>query len=260
MPLSRGSYDRARRHAPRHLQTSPGRAHDLLRSSIRAGIITENQLLIEDTLVRSLSTSRNAIRQALQTLAQEGLVERRPHHGTSVVGRILEVPLDQLVPATAFGHGRVEVRELDHRQIAPSPYLRERLGLTDEMVDILEVLILFDGEPMSLRVSYVPTSGEPVTRVTDVVPVDVAFEQVFGVPIGAASAAIEAVAAGPGAAAQLGVAEGAPLLMQELLLCDQSGVPRELSYTHFRGGKVSLAVQGAAPPPGERSSAEARVG
>jgi GntR family transcriptional regulator len=44
----------------------------------------------------------------------------------------------------------------------------------------------------------------------------------------------------------LQVPEGAPVLMQELLVRDRDGVPRELSYTHYRGGRVSLAVQAPA--------------
>jgi GntR family transcriptional regulator len=246
LPLNRQSYDQARRQAPRHLQTSPRRAHDLLRSSIRAGLINGNSLLIEDALVRSLSTSRNAVRQALQMLVQDGLVERRPHHGTSVVGEILEVPLDQLVPLAGFESGHVVVRELDRRQIPASGYIKERLEMDEGVVDVCEILILFDGEPMSLRVSYIPLGPEPLERVFEVVRTQLAFERVFGVPMGASEASIEAVGAGGSAARLLQVPEGAPVLMQELLVRDRDGVPRELSYTHYRGGRVSLAVQAPA--------------
>jgi DNA-binding GntR family transcriptional regulator len=244
MPLSRRSYDQARKEAPRRLQTSPRRAHDLLRSSIRAGMIRGDSLLIEDSLVRSLSTSRNAIRQALQMLAQEGLVERRPHHGTSVVGEILEVPFDQLVPPVAFDRSRVAVRILESRQIPSTPYIKARLEIDDEALDVLEILITFDDEPLSLRVSYVPVSTEPVRRTTEVIPVPVAFEQVFGVPMGRAESSVEAIAAGASASRLLDVPEGAPVLVQEQLLRDINGVPRELSYTHYRSGRVSLAIQG----------------
>lgn len=243
MPLSRRTYDEARRQAPRRLQTSPRRAHDLLRSSIRAGLITGNTLLIEDALVHSLSTSRNAVRAALQMLVQEGLVERRPHHGTSVIGEILQVPLDQLVPPGAFENGRVAVQELDHREIPASGYIKDRLEMDDGVVDVMEVLISFDGEPMSVRISYIPVGARPVQRVVEAIPLALAFQQVFGVPMGASEAAIEAVAAAGSASRLLGVPEGAPVLMQEVLLRDRDGAPRELSYTHYRGGRVSLAVQ-----------------
>jgi GntR family transcriptional regulator len=241
--VNRRTYEQARRQAPRNLQTSPRRVHNLLRSSIRAGLITGGSPLKEDALVSSLSASRNSVRAALQMLVQEGLVERRAHHGTKVVAEILQVPLDQLVPPVAFENGRGAVEELDHRQVPASGYVRERLEIDDDVVDVSEVLISLDGEAMSLRVSYIPLGTRPVRRIAEVVPVALAFQQVFGVALGASEASVEAVAASGRASRLLGVPDGAPVLMQEVLLRDCDGVPRELSYTQYRGGRVSLAVQ-----------------
>ena len=85
----------------RTLQTSSRRAHDLIRSSIRMGMVPRSAMLMEHKLVSGLATSRNAVREALQLLATEGLVERSVRTGTRLIGSILEVPIDQFLPLVA---------------------------------------------------------------------------------------------------------------------------------------------------------------
>ena len=241
--VHRRTYYSAHKQTGIKLQTSPERAHDVLRSSIRTGRIRGDAPLIENRLITSLATSRNAVRQALQMLAQEGLVERRPRHGTSVVSTIMEVPIYHLLPSAPLDPARMTVRELDKRQVPAVDYVSERLGGTKGMLDVVEVLVLFDGEPMSRRVSYVRAGNEPVERVWDAVPLALAFEKVFGIEFGDAESSIEAVPASANASQLLGITPGAPLLVQELLLRDRLGVPRAFSYTHYRADRVSLTVR-----------------
>jgi GntR family transcriptional regulator len=243
------NYRQARRHASRVLQTSPHRAHDLIRSSIRTGMLGEDGALIEDVLVRSLSTSRNAVRQALQMLATEGLLDRRPNRGTTVVGELIDIDFDQLVPSTAFLSPRASVRELDHRRIEGTSYLNGRLDIANTPIDVSEVLISIDDEPMSVRVSYISAPDHLIERVNDVVPFATAFQQVFGVALGSSEASIGAVPTGPSTGKILGIAEGSPIIVQEMLLRDVNGVPRELSYTHYRADRVALSVQHNFTPP-----------
>jgi GntR family transcriptional regulator len=241
------NYNQARGGMSRRLQTSPHRAYDLIRSGIRAGQLRGDRELAEDSLIRSLSTSRNAVRLALQMLAADGLLDRRQNRGTTIVGEILDVRFDELVPLAAFQSPRASVRELDHRQIEPTPYLLQRLAIEDGMVDVSEVLISVDGQPTSVRVSYIGAQDHPIERVIDIVPFAIAFERVFGVPIGQQEAAIGAVLSGPSTSRLLNVAEGTPVLVEEMLLRDNAGRPRELSYTHHRADRVSLSVNHAVP-------------
>ena len=242
MTSSVRDFNRVRSGRQPYLQTSPHRAHDLLRSGIRTGLFSGDMSLVEDVLVRSLSTSRNAVRQALQMLAAEGLVDRRPNRGTMVIRDLSTVSYDELVPANAFRKPRAVVTERDHRQIPATLYLRTRLGSDLEEVDMCEILISVDREPRSLRVSYIPNDGAPIERITDVVPIPVAFRTLFGVDLGAVEASISAVAAGGSTSRLLGIPEGSPVLVEEVLLRDCDGVPRELSYTHHRADRVSLSV------------------
>lgn len=236
------SFNRARNQIRRTLQRSPHRAHNLLRSGIRMGFSSDEASLAEDALIIRLSTSRNSVRQALQMLASEGLVRRRPNLGTTVVASITEVPIDEIVPKTHICTINAAVRELDHREIPATDYMRSRLETACETVDMSEVLVTTDGEPRSVRVSYVPATGGPVDRVKDIIPVSTAFEQVFGSPLGSCEVTVSAIAAGPSLSKLLGVADGTPVLVEEAVMRDVTGRPREFSYTHHRADRIALSV------------------
>jgi DNA-binding GntR family transcriptional regulator len=60
-------------------------AHDQIRQLIISGEFAMGERLVESQLANDLETSRAPIREALQRLAKEGLVDERPHQGTFVV-------------------------------------------------------------------------------------------------------------------------------------------------------------------------------
>jgi len=93
-----------------------------------------------------------------------------------------------------------------------------------------------------VRVSYVPYTGELLTRVTEIIPVAAAFERVFGSPLGSSDATISAIAAGQSLSKLLAVPEGAPVLVEEVVMRDVTGRAREFSYTHHRADRISLSM------------------
>src|SRR5262249_29570424 len=80
------------------LQTSSRRVYELLRSAIRTGYLPAGTQLVEFELVKTLSTSRNALRVALQLLADEGVVERNPRSGTFITSAMVQITLNELDP------------------------------------------------------------------------------------------------------------------------------------------------------------------
>lgn len=58
-----------------------------LREKIRSGELAPGEKLLVDDLSKDLAMSRTPIREALRTLAADGLVEHRPHLGTTVSAR-----------------------------------------------------------------------------------------------------------------------------------------------------------------------------
>ena len=59
-------------------------AADRLRDAIRNGILRPGARLVERDLAERLGMSRIPVREAIQRLAEEGLIEKSPHRGTFV--------------------------------------------------------------------------------------------------------------------------------------------------------------------------------
>ena len=88
---------------------------DLLRRQIVGGQFPHGQLPLEAVLAREFGTSRNTVREALDLLREEGLVERCPGVGTTVAAEKYPHGLHRLLglAETLHEHGEVtnEVRD-----------------------------------------------------------------------------------------------------------------------------------------------------
>ncbi|MCW2602457.1 MAG: putative GntR-family transcriptional regulator [Pseudonocardiales bacterium] len=247
---------KARLAEKRGLQTSSRRAHDLLRSGIRMGLMPRDTLLAEHELVEQLATSRNAVREALQLLATEKLVERSPRTGTRLVGSILELPIDQFLPLVAEGEGgRLEIRVLEMRVVPATPVLAARLEIDEgDPVSMGEQLILVDGQPIAMRCAYLPLNllqeiVDPMFPESVYSPTDLAttLAGLFGEAAGEGTVEnfFEAVPCEPRTSECLGVPVGSPILSRELLVRDKHGRPYLFGYARYRGDRI--AVHGSVP-------------
>ncbi|MBE2268914.1 MAG: GntR family transcriptional regulator [Anaerolinea sp.] len=81
----------------------PKQVYHQLRMSILRGEIAPNTKLVELTLAEQTGTSQGTIRDALQRLERDGLVERREHRGTYVT----DLPTDEMQEVFAI-RGMIE--------------------------------------------------------------------------------------------------------------------------------------------------------
>lgn len=230
-------------------QTSPRRAHDLLRAGIRVGVVREQ--LIEDVLSSALWSSRNAVRSALHMLVNEGLVSRQPRHGTTVIRRVASVPLEELMPPPtgAPGEALVRVEQLEVRSVPVNGVVADRLMITSEHIALSEQLVFIDDEAVCLRTSYLVTDlplEETRARLDEIdaqhIPSADAFRAFFGVDVLEVESTIEAIPGERDACQILGIAVGSPVLLRESVHRDVDGQPRLLVYAHYRGDRIALAT------------------
>lgn len=250
----RTEFERARRARAEEVQTSPRRVYDLIRSMIRRGTAPPDTALGEAELVQQLGASRNAVRRALQMLADDGVVVRQRRAGTSVLHDIVAVREGEIGPRAYEGaadEGRLTVATLECRRISTPPAVRAGLGEAFgdgvDSVLLLEQVGFVGGQPLYLRVGYNVTalSAEEFGRRleqahVDYPPIAEVFQLLFDVPYGSSSSVVEAVSCEERAADLLGIAEGSPVLLRELMTRQLDGTPRELSFTHFRGDRVAI--------------------
>jgi GntR family transcriptional regulator len=213
---------------------------ELLESGFGGGMLPD-----ERDLIRQFHASRNAVREALDLLRQEGLIERLPGVGTAVIGRKVPHDLHRLMglAEVLHDHGTVTNDVRTAGLIRPPAGVARRLRLAEaDQVVYIERLRSLNGVPLSLDLTYVTAEyGLPLLD-SDLEGQDVfrLLEQTSGRPLGVADLALEAVNADPHSAAVLGVPRRAALLMLERLTHFEDGTPVDLEYIRFRGDRLTM--------------------
>ncbi|WP_144712656.1 GntR family transcriptional regulator [Curtobacterium pusillum] len=229
------------------LQSSPRRAHVLLRASIRRGLLTAGRPVEEQNLIMSMMMSRNSIRSALTMLGAEGLIERRQKVGTSVVASISELPLLELLPVGGWTRAEedperpsvaLEISELERGTVFADEHIRSRLDIDDERVLMREDLVTRGGEPLGVLVGYYPISAPDLLVGDD--DRDAQLNAMRQVALSHVEATVEAVNCDERTAKVLKVAVGAAILVRETVVHGADGRPTMLAYGHYRGDRVAL--------------------
>ncbi|MBB0246920.1 UTRA domain-containing protein [Streptomyces alkaliphilus] len=243
----RGAATVAARRTRRRLRADRARQlADLLRHQLLGEGFPTGTLPHESTLATEYRASRNTVRQALDLLRTEGLVERLPGVGTVVVAEKYPHGLDRLMglAETLREHGRVtnEVRTMGPTP-APAP-VAERLRVppgTDVLY--IERLRRLNGLPLSLDLTYLPLDVGATLLDCDLETTDVfrLLESLTGQRLGHADITLEAVNADAHSAAVLQAPRGAAVLMLERLTHFADGRPVDLEFIRFRGDRITMS-------------------
>jgi GntR family transcriptional regulator len=218
---------------------------DVLRCQIRRGAFATGVLPKEDRLIAEFATSRNAVRDALDLLRTEGLIERLPGVGTVVTTTKYPHGLQRLLGLneTLHEHGEVTNEVRTTGLITPPRAITGRLNLPDNSpVVYVERLRRLNGIPLSLDLTYLDRDlGEALLQ-EDLAHHDifVLLERLSGQPLGTADLSVEAVNADPHSATVLEAPRGAALLMVERLTHLADGRPVDLEFIRFRGDRLTM--------------------
>lgn len=190
------------------------------------------------------------MREALQSLAVEGLVVRRPRVGTLVARRMLQVSADQIL---ALGDDitdaadRVDVDVLAVEPVEIGEVLSQTLGLPSGRLTLIEVLVSVDDEPICILATYIPRDVDPGRFTNTYASVPATFEYLVGEPLGETTTTIEAINADTWSAAALGVAPGTALILREQVLRGVSGAATVLTFSRYRADRVAFTASGVQP-------------
>lgn len=114
---------------------------DRLRDAILRGYFKPGQKLDQDEIADVLKVSRSPIREALRTLAGEGLVEVIPHRG-AVVAEISLPELEEILTLRGVLEGmaaRLAVRQLDDARIKTMESVLKELKRATDLDEWLEL-------------------------------------------------------------------------------------------------------------------------
>lgn len=220
-----------------------------LKDRILSGALAPAQRMpSEPDLAAEHGVSRVTIRGALERLAEDGLVERRPGSGTYV--RATQRPHAIVADfSNVFTHlvemgRRTDVRLLSFGYALPTPAVAEGLGLDagEEVQRSVRVRIA-DGTPFSYLVTYVPkrigiSYSEADLRSTPLLEL---LER-SGAKVASARQSVGATQAGPEIAEALGVETGAALLSITRIVQDEAGEGVEYLYGLYRPDLYELQL------------------
>lgn len=235
--------------APRHPRSVGGSAgsrqkstrvvHQLLRSSIKSGVLRTGDLLSEEHLITNLDSTRSSIRTALQMLADEGLVSRQRKMGTVVQSRPVQLRMHDVIATGSTTP--IEYERINEHTIPTAGLIRERLKTEQERVRMLEFIMRVDEVPIGTLTAFqvdpgalAPVHLEAAASISEV------FEAEYGAPFGKMDCWIDAVPADERTARMLGVPSNSILLVRDQVLTDADGLVHEFGYAHYRADMVSF--------------------
>jgi GntR family transcriptional regulator len=226
---------------------------NVLREKIASGAFAPGERLpTESELIKQYGDSRITVRQALGTLAEEGMIERQQGRGTFVAQRrtrklkfdgithltgsldeLIEMGMDASVKILEFNRVEADKNEAE--------IFKVKIGTP---IYRLKRLRLFDGKPYSLIVNYLPEEiGSQLTEEElSSSAILQMIETKFGVHLNEAKQQIKAELADPYIAGQLGIRVGSPLLSIERTVFADDGKPVEFGHTLYRSDIYGFTV------------------
>ncbi|MEW6262083.1 MAG: GntR family transcriptional regulator [Thermodesulfobacteriota bacterium] len=227
-------------------RTDVGTLHRTLTDSFRSYILqgtwsVGGLIPSEQELCARFSTSRTTVRKALENLALEGYIQRRPGKGTWVrefenareIWRVAGITADYPFPE----HVRTEILSSEHVPADSTDPLFQGFQ-NGEILAKLRVLRSLKGTPLALADIYLQSQdGERVMksfRSGEDIYLFTVLERETGRRAKEVHDTIDCRLAIGDVARLLNVADGMPLLFMTRLLLDDDGSPVESVRTYFR--------------------------
>lgn len=222
---------------------------DVLRNRITSGEFNVGQQLpSERDLMSTFTISRNTVRDAIDVLVQEGLVERSHGKGMFVSSPQLKLGLSRMTSFTE------DMRERNLRPssqlikaevIYPPEAIAHELQLLEgEKVLYLERLRLADDLPMAINLSYFPFSQYPALLDEESYNGSMyqILEEKYQVHIAHAEQTVKAAVATQQQADWLKIAKGDPILVIAGTAYSSDDVPVEYMHQVYRGDRYVFSI------------------
>lgn len=224
-------------------QNSPIPLHSQIETYLRTLIAQEEYrsgssfLPKEVTLAKKLGVSRNTVRQAVNTLAQEKLIERKKGVGTKVINKKIVTRLDNWISFTKEmrKQGIEVVNYLVHISLVTAP---------SEVYDALSVskskkIWKLEKVRGSKKAKYLYSVSyfHPRVGITGnenfVTPLYELLETAHDTIVATSKERISAIKANKELSAILDVASKIPILKRERLVCDRGDRPVEFNVVYY---------------------------
>lgn len=220
-----------------------------IKNQINAGSILPGESIpSEREYAENYGISRMTVRQAINSLVNEGLLYRKKGSGTFVSEKKIEQALQGLTSFTEDmkKRGLNPTSELIHFEIIPSnSFISSELKIS-EYAPVYEIrrIRLADGEPMALETNYL--SANLIKGLTEEVvnaSIYAYIEEKLNMRIAHADQMIESVKASAEDEKLLNIDKGHPMLYIQRNTYLQDGTPLELVKSVYRGDRYKFHIK-----------------
>jgi GntR family transcriptional regulator, phosphonate transport system regulatory protein len=226
------------------------RIADRLRGEIAGGAHAPgDKLPSEAALADRFGVNRHTVRQAIATLAQEGLVRAEQGRGTQVLSRPIDYPIGSRTRFSEIVSGQARVptgRLVSASEAEADAEVAAALEIAiGTAVLRLETLNAADGVPLNVATSWLPAARVPgfVTYYAEAGSITQALARCGVSDYQRRRTRISAAIADPQDAATLGLEPGSPVIVTESLNTDPEGRPIQYSRARFAGTRVQIVVE-----------------
>lgn len=203
----------------------------------------------EDSLIKKFRVSRGVVREVLQLLREQGVIERVRGAGTFVLSpgpllhqldesRDLAQDVNSVAPRIAIHTGYVGLHH-------STEFVASKLGIrADDDIVIMESMTALDGYPVSVRTAFLP--ADPFAMIIDNPAVNLdrspyeVISDIITEPIGDTDLEISCSNADALCAAELRVPVGFALLDTSRVVRAVGGDPVEFSISHARADRLAF--------------------
>jgi GntR family transcriptional regulator len=224
------------------------RVRDQLRRQITVGDLkAESELPSERALAESLGVSRMTLRLAIDQLADEGLLVRRPNRRTMVAGDKISrsatfMSFSEEMNARGWRpHSVIRQMTATVADVAVAAQLNQEAGAK---VIYLERMRFADDEPLAMERVYLPFArfGKLLTLDLADQSLYAVIEALFGIRPVLAEESVEAVLLSTEEAHIFGVTAGSPALLTRRITRDDEGQVIEAATSLYRGDRYRMAL------------------
>ncbi|TYS61377.1 GntR family transcriptional regulator [Sutcliffiella horikoshii] len=220
-----------------------------IKNQIEAGFILPGENIpSEREYAENYGISRMTVRQAINSLVNEGLLYRKKGSGTFVSEKKIEQPLQGLTSFTEDmqKRGMSPTSKLIHFEVIPAnSFIANELKIS-EYAPVYEIkrIRLADGEPMALETNYLSVNlvkGLTVEKVKASIYSYV--EEKLGLRITHAEQLIESVRASDEHEKLLNIEKDHPMLYIQRNTFLHDGTPLELVKSVYRGDRYKFQIK-----------------